>query len=164
MHKLFSAIAISTLLAIGSANATPPHEIVVTDVLEIQPGEMRSYEFDESVDRIGTAIEGVAQISAQTDRTFTILGLNEGEALVSAQAPDGRIIHRMMVRVAIPGRLVKIYHPSDNEGKYYDSFRCTPNHGCGRENPDIPKPASTSTTVTKRLRDGGSISTTKSNP
>ncbi len=79
-----------------------------------------------------------------------------------AHDANGEIIHRMLIEVAYEGTLIKVYHPTYDDGKYYDSFQCTSHSGCGRANPDLPKQTKEKKIeVVKRTPDGVTITSTK---
>ena len=164
MRKLFTAIALVGILLGGGAKAELPKQVIAKDVVTLQPGESRTFEFAESITKIGTAVAGIAEITAQTDRTFTIAGIAPGETLLMAHDVDGQI-SQMMVVVAFPGSIVKIYGTKNEEGETQDYVTFWCNSGtCGRADQDKAKPGSKSVTVTKVNRRGETVQTTKAYP
>ena len=162
MRKLLLGVAIGAAIFVGVAHAQPPQEVTIPeqDTITLQPGQWRTFKFNESVKEIGTPTEGIVQITPQSDRTFTFQGIAPGDALVIARAEDGHVVHSMVITVE--GHLVKLYGYPDV--KDYISYPCTKT-GCGRADPDAPKAGSESVTVTKPTRDGsGWVSTRKNYP
>jgi hypothetical protein len=149
---LVSAVSVAAILA-GAANAAgPPREIAATDTIEIRTGQARTFIFDEAVSKFSVSAEGIAQITPETDRTFTVQGLSPGQVLVTAYSQDGKVVHRSNIVVDEAQGLVKIYGKRDEltgrEVKDFVGYLCTET-GCGRADPDrVPLSESTSTAET----------------
>jgi hypothetical protein len=157
------------LLWPSAAVAQPPKEIAASDTIEFQVGQTRTLEYDQPVARLILADDEIAKVMPESDRTFTLKALKSGNVLMTAIAPDGRVIHRSNVEVG--GHLVKVYgqkKPGQNDvvsgGAVIKADRSNPDYvgyictstGCGRANPDVPAtPFSTTNTETK---DSGAVS------
>src|SRR4051812_12135325 len=145
-----SAIGILVLLA-QDVFAQPLKEVVANEDITLYPGEARTFEFAESVERIGIAVDGIAQITPQTDRIFTFQGISSGKVLAEAYAPDGHLIHRM--KVIVLGQRVKIQRWPDVEHDV--TYSCT-NIGCDPIDSGPPRAGSESVPATGPERNGGS--------
>jgi hypothetical protein len=153
------AIAALALLADG-AFAQPPQEMApsVEDTIKLQPGESRTFRFDESMKQIATPVENVVEVTPQSDRIFTFKGIAPGETIVTARSDDGRVTRRMLVVVG--GHLVKVYRPDveDSTNFVCDELSCDP------ANSNRPKPSSQSLTVRRATGGGSFVETTKNYP
>lgn len=156
MRSLVLGCAISAAFLISSANAQPPQEIVAVDTIELKAGQARSFSFDQAVGKITTGAEGVAEVIPDTDRTFTIKGLAPGQVMMTAYAPDGKVIHRSNIAVSPNSTVIKIYGDKTTVGGY-STYYCSDPGGCSRANPEIaPLPFSTSISETRSKSDGSS--------
>lgn len=158
MRSLFLGLVAYAALIVSSF-AQPPVEITGADTIRLQPGQSRVLEFDQSVGTIHLADDDVVEVlPGQTDRAFTFRALKSGTTIMTAYTPDGRLLHRSKVTVA--GTLVKIYGAgtADEKKSDYVGYICT-EFGCGRADPEIEKKPTTST-VTRRTRNGNIITTT----
>jgi hypothetical protein len=156
MRILFVSAVAAAILA-SAANAGPPREIAATDTIEIRTGQARTFMFDEAVSKFSVSAEGIAQITPETDRTFTVQGLSPGQVLMTAYAQDGKVVHRSNIVVDQAQGLVRIYGNSD--GKDFIGYLCT-EVGCGRADPDrVPLPDSTSTAETRQKGNAESVTT-----
>lgn len=145
-------LVLALLLLSGPAFGQAPMEVIASDTIEIRPNQTRTFQFSSPISdlRISSA---VAEIIAETDRTFTLRGLKFGQAMLSAFGPDGRVLYRANVSVVEPGQLVKIYG-ADSKSKDYVGYYCT-NLGCGRADIDVPSaPFSTVVSETRPGPDG----------
>jgi Flp pilus assembly secretin CpaC len=150
MRSLIIGCAMSAALVAGHVRAQPPHEVVATDTIEMRAEQARTFAFDEPVSRFSLSSEGVAQVVPETDRTFTVRALAPGRVLMTAYAPDGRVVHRSNIIVAQTEGFVKIY--GDPEIKDFVGFYCS-NTGCGRADPDkVPYTASVQQQTRQRNR------------
>ncbi|WP_024516327.1 pilus assembly protein N-terminal domain-containing protein [Bradyrhizobium sp. Tv2a-2] len=156
MRILFvSAVAAAVLASAG--HAASPREIIATDIIEIRTGQARTFMFDEAVTKFSVSAEGIAQITPETDRTFTVQGLSPGQVLMTAYAQDGKVVHRSNILVDQAQGLVRIYGTSDS--KDFIGYLCT-DEGCGRADPDrVPLPDSTSTGESRQKGNAESITT-----
>jgi hypothetical protein len=147
MRILFVTAVTAAILA-SAGNAESPREIVSTDTIEIRTGQARTFMFDEAVSKFSVSAEGIAQITPETDRTFTVQGLSPGQVLMTAYAQDGKVVHRSNIVVDQAQGLVRIYGNSDakdSDAKDFIGYLCT-EAGCGRADPDrVPLPDSSST-------------------
>ncbi|WP_338699124.1 pilus assembly protein N-terminal domain-containing protein [Bradyrhizobium sp. 26S5] len=158
MRSLVLGWAISAALLIGSSNAQPPQEIIAVDTIELKAGQARSFSFDQAVGKITTGAEGVAEVIPDTDRTFTIKGLAPGQVMMTAYAPDGKVIHRSNIAVSANSTVIKIFGDKTAVGGY-STYYCSIPGGCSRANPEIaPLPFSTSISETRSKGDGASES------
>ncbi|MGY4605757.1 hypothetical protein ACVW16_004169 [Bradyrhizobium sp. USDA 4474] len=143
MRRLFLGCAVCAAIFVGQANAQAPKEIVSTDTIEVRADQSRTFMFDEPVGRIAMSVDGVAQVTPDTDRTFTIRGLQPGETLLTFYGPDGHVVHRSSIIVQQSRGFVRIYGVRDGRGdlpREFLGFYCTSN-GCGRIDPDrVPEP------------------------
>ena len=146
-----SAIAALALLADG-AFAQPLKEVLADNLIRLYPGEARTFEFTEPVDRIGTAVEGIAQILPHTDRNFTLQAITPGKVLAEAFAKDGRLIHRMLI--VVEGNLVRVHRGPDAGNT--TSYSCTDIGGCDPTGPAPAPTPSQPSAVTEPERNGGS--------
>ena len=120
-------------------------------LIRLYPGQARTFEFDEPVDRIVAAVNGIADILPHTDRTFTFQALTPGRVLTEAFAKDGHLIYRMMI-VVDGGNLVRVQRwPDTGES---NSYLCTDIGGCDSAGSDA------SVQVREPERNGGSVQTT----
>lgn len=153
MRSLLIGCAISAAIFAGQAQAQTqaPREVVATDTIELRAEQARTFAFDEPVTKFTLSSEGVAQIIPETDRTFTVRAVTPGRVLMTAYAPDGRVVHRSNIVVGPTEGLVKIYgHP---EIKDFVGFYCS-NMGCGRADPDkVPYTASVQQTQQRNRGD-----------
>jgi len=152
-----SAVALLALFVQG-AFAQPLKEVDANEDIRLYPGEARTFEFSEPVERIGIAVDGIAQITPQTDRIFTFQGISSGKVLAEAYAPNGHLINRM--RIVVLGQRVKIHRWPDVEHDI--TYSCT-DVGCDRVDAGASKAGSTSLPPTQPGREGGSV-TDQSNP
>lgn len=158
MRSLVLGCAISAALVISSVNAQPPQEIIAADTIELRAGQARSFSFDQAVGKITTGAEGIAEIIPDTDRTFTVKGLAPGQVMMTAYAPDGKVIHRSNIAVSAASTVIKIYGDKTTVGGY-STYYCSVPGGCSRANPEIaPLPFSTSISETRSKGEGGSES------
>ena len=81
MRILFVTAVTAAILA-SAGNAESPREIVSTDTIEIRTGQARTFMFDEAVSKFSVSAEGIAQITPETDRTFTVQGLSPGQVRI----------------------------------------------------------------------------------
>jgi hypothetical protein len=148
------AIAALTLLADG-ALAQSAREVFVplSKTIKLQPGQSRTFQFDETVKDIASPDENIVNIMPLSDREFTFKGLGTGTTEVTARSADGRVIGRM--QVVVGGHLVKIYGLQEEPD--FVGFICD-DYGCGHGESGQAKPSST--TVRKPLRGGGFIEKT----
>ena len=152
MRGLLFSCAIGALMLAGFAQvrAQAPREVVATDTIELRAEQARTFAFDEPVTKFTLSSDGIAQIIPETDRTFTVRALAPGRVLMTAYAPDGRVVHRSNIVVGQTEGFVKIY--GDPEIKDFVGFYCS-NSGCGRADPD-KVPYAVSVQQTKQ-RSGG---------
>ncbi|WP_426442425.1 pilus assembly protein N-terminal domain-containing protein [Bradyrhizobium genosp. P] len=152
MRSLLMSCAISATIMVGQAQAQTqpqaqaepqtqaPREVIAVDTIELRAEQTRTFAFDEPVTKFNLSAEGVAQIIPETDRTFTVRAVAPGKVLMTAYAPDGRVVHRSNILVAPSEGFVKIY--GHRETKDFAGFYCS-NSGCGRADPDkVPYTAS----------------------
>ena len=105
------------------------------------------------MDRIGTAVEGIAQILPHTDRNFTLQAITPGKVLAEAFAKDGRLIHRMLI--VVEGKLVRVHRGPDAGNT--TSYTCTDIGGCDPAGPALHRtPKLKPSAVTEPERNGGS--------
>lgn len=135
------------LLLLSGPAFGQPQEITARDTIEVRPNQTRTFQFSSSFSDIRIS-SAVAEIIAESDRTFTLRGLKFGQAMLSAFSPDGRVLYRANVSVVETGRLVKIYG-ADPKSKDYVGYYCT-DTGCGRANIDVP-PTPFSTVISETL-------------
>jgi len=139
MHSLWIGGAICAAVFIGQARAQPqgqpqaPREVIAVDTIALRAEQARTFAFDEPVTKFTLSSEGVAQIIPETDRTFTVRALAPGRVLLTAYAPDGRVVHRSNIVVAQTEGFVRVYGLAD--AKDFLGFYCS-NTGCGRVDPD----------------------------
>lgn len=158
MRSLVLGCAIIAALLTSGSNAQPPQEIVAVDTIEVKAGQARSFSFDQAVGKITTGAEGVAEIIPDTDRTFTVKGLAPGQVMMTAYAPDGKVIHRSNIAVSAASTVIKIFGDKAAVGGY-STYYCSTPGGCSRANPEIaPLPFSTSVSETRSKGDGSSES------
>lgn len=153
MRSLFlgCAIAAATIVWQAQAQSQAPREVVATDTIDLRAEQARTFAFDEPVTKFTLSSEGVAQVIPETDRTFTVRALTPGRVLMTAYAPDGRVVHRSNIVVGPTEGFVKIY--GDPEVKDFVGFYCS-NSGCGRADPDrVPYMASVPQTRQRGKRD-----------
>lgn len=161
MRILFvSAVAAAILASAG--NAESPREIAAANTIELRTGQARTFMFDEAVSKFSVSAEGIAQITPETDRTFTVQGLSPGQVLMTAYSQDGKVVHRSNILVDEAQGLVRIYGKRDelgHEAKDFVGYLCT-EAGCGRADPDrVPLPESTSTAETRQKGNAESVTT-----
>nr|WP_246251143.1 pilus assembly protein N-terminal domain-containing protein [Bradyrhizobium cajani] len=158
--RVFAALALLT----GVANAQPPQEVIATDTIELRAQQARTFSFDQPVNKVTLSTDGVAQVTPETDRTLTIKGMAPGRTLMTAYAPDGKIIHRSNIKVEQTEGYVKIYGGRGPDGKRsadFTGYYCT-TFGCGRADPDVPPvPFSTIISETQNKGDGNSVTTSR---
>lgn len=161
MRNLLLGCAISVAILagnIGIATAQALQEVFGTDTIELKSGQVRTFAFDQPVGRFSLSSEGIAQITPETDRTFTIQGIKPGQVLMTAYAQDGHVVHRSMVSVEQTRGLVKIYGHA--EIKDYVGYYCTRN-GC-RADPDVgARPHSPLVSETQQKGSGENLTTTR---
>ena len=137
MRSLLIGCAIAAAIFATSSKGQPqdqaPREIVAVDTIQMRAEQARTFAFDEPVTKFTLSSEGVAQIIPETDRTFTVRALTPGRVLMTAYAPDGRVVHRSNVVVGQTEGFVKIY--GYRETKDFAGYYCS-NNGCGRADPD----------------------------
>lgn len=154
MRGLLISCAMSAAILAGHANAQAPREVVANDTIELRAEQARTFAFDEPVTKFTLSSEGVAQVIPETDRTFTVRALAQGRVLMTAYAPDGRIVHRSNIVVGPSEGFVKIY--GDSKGKDFVGFYCS-NNGCARADPDkVPYTASVQQTRQRSKSDNDS--------
>lgn len=133
------------LLLLSGPAFGQPQEITARDTIAVRPNQTRTFQFSTPVSDIRIS-SAVAEIVAESDRTFTLRGLKPGQAMLSAFGPEGRVIYRANISVPEAGRLVKIYG-SDPRSKDYVGYYCTET-GCGRADIDVP-PTPSSTVISE---------------
>jgi len=160
--KRFAIVAALALLS-GAALAQPPVEVTPDDSIELQPGEIKVVEFDQPVQDIKIAGDGLVKVVPMTDRTYAVQALGPGSTVAIAYGPGGKEVHRFGIGVA--GHLVKIYGqgptPSLKTGDEYNSYICSP-RGCGRVNTDVTSgPSAAIISDTKTDKDGNAHTVTR---
>jgi hypothetical protein len=157
--KRFALVA--ALLLSGGAYAQPPKEMTASDTVRLSVGQSRTFVFDEPVADFKLVANGIAQVLPQTDKTFTVEALKQGDVLAIAYGADGRVINSMNISVVPAPSVVKIYG-SDRKLSVggYSSYYCS-DTGCSRANPDVEEqPYSTSISETQN-KGGNSVTTSR---
>ncbi len=149
------ACALTQLAA--NAFAQAPKEIVIpdADIIRLQPGETRTFQFDSNIRSVITPVENIVEVIPQSDRVFSFRGASVGETIVTARREDGGVVYRM--KVVVGGQIVKLYGVDDVP---YVARICD-EVSCGPPIADQAKPESSSATVRKPTRSGGFIETQK---
>lgn len=171
MRSLLIGCAISAAIFTGEASGQPraevigqPKEIVSTDTIALRADQARTFMFDEAVSKVTLSVEGIAQVTPDTDRTFTIRGLQPGQALVTFYGPDGHVVHRSNLVVDQSRGFVRLYGQRDARGEFpreFIGFYCT-SLGCGRADPDkVPVPIETTISDTHQQGNGDGSTVSK---
>ncbi|WOH70674.1 pilus assembly protein N-terminal domain-containing protein [Bradyrhizobium sp. NDS-1] len=174
MRAVFLSFAVLLSIIAGRAVAEPPKEIVTNNEIKLRAEDARTFAFEEPFGRLSLTVEGVAQIVPETDRAFTLRGLRPGRTLLTAYAPDGRVIHRAVVIIEQTQGYVKIYGTKDQAtgalAKDFFGYYCT-DTGCGRVDPDkVPtrpspeQPLGTTVSETRQQQDGHSVTIQRNYP
>ncbi|MGY4499172.1 hypothetical protein ACVWYH_003103 [Bradyrhizobium sp. GM24.11] len=109
MRSLFFASALSAAFLVTAVHAQAPQEIVATDTIDLRSDSTKTFTFDQPVARFSLSVDGVAEITPDTDRVFTVKGLKPGKTLMTAYGPDGTVVHRSNISVEQTQGFVRIF-------------------------------------------------------
>jgi len=129
-------LALALLLLSSPAWAQPdtrPEVLATEDAYNLAVGQAVKLNFPVVYDRIDLTTDSVVQAKPLTDKTMTLQGLAEGEAIMTLFAGSKEIYSARVIVGAERGHTVKIY---DGKSPDYAGFYCT-DSACGRRDKEL---------------------------
>ncbi len=142
-------LAAALALSIGPAWAQPdtaPQVVTPSDTISLAVGQATKLQFPGPFDQVNITSDTVVQVKPITDRTMTLQGLGEGEAILTVMSGIKEIYSVVVVVGAERGHTVRLY---DGKSRDYTGYYCT-DAACGRADKELngSRDVSSTTVVT----------------
>ncbi len=130
------AILVGLALLVAPAWAQPdtaPQVVTPTDTILLSVGQATKLQFPGPFDQVNITSDAVVQVKPITDRTMTLQGLGEGEAILTVMSGIKEIYSVVVVVGAERGHTVRLY---DGKSRDYTGYYCT-DAACGRADKEL---------------------------
>lgn len=133
MRNIIAGFILLSAMPAWAQPDTAPQVVTPQETISLAVGQATKLQFPGPFDQVNITSDTVVQVKPITDRTMTLQGLGEGEAILTVMSGIKEVYSVLVIVGAERGHTVKLY---DGKSKDYTGFYCT-DATCGRADKEL---------------------------